>query len=383
MLRALCHAKVHDSRGTWLENTAVIVNGNVIHALLPEAHLNKQEFECIDLSGCYLVPGFVDTQVNGGGGCLFNDAPNLETLTTMAKAHRSYGTTAMLPTLISDDTHVIAAAFSAVDQAIAQNLPGIVGLHIEGPFLNALRKGVHNEKKFRQLDADAVALLSSLKSGVTLLTLAPEQNADKYILALINSGVVVAAGHSAATYAQTRHALALGLSSFTHLYNAMTPLTSREPGVVGAALEDLHSWVAIIADGVHVHDAALKIAIAAKARGKVILVTDAMPSVGAHEKNFILNGEPITVDAGRCQTANGTLAGSDLDMLSAVKNCVQRLQVPLAEAINMASLYPAQMMKLAHRLGSIEVGKEASLLALNKDLCIQRLWQLGKEIHLE
>src|SRR5690606_3259951 len=239
---------------------------------------------------------------NGGGGVLFNDAPDIETLRTIGKAHCRFGTTGFLPTLISDEFSVMHQGLQAVSEALAQGLPGILGIHLEGPFLNTARKGVHDASKFRRLDQEALALLTSLDRGKTLVTLAPELTTPDMIRALTAAGVIVAAGHTAADYETIRQALNAGLSSFTHLFNAMTPMTGREPGVVGAALEDANSWCGLIMDGYHVHPATLKVAIAAKARGKMILVTDAMPTVGADVKEFVLKGETIRAVNGRCAT---------------------------------------------------------------------------------
>ncbi|WP_096087087.1 N-acetylglucosamine-6-phosphate deacetylase [Agaribacterium haliotis] len=377
MLQALLNARIHQRNGSWLDGPALLLNGKHIEALVDYSAIPAAA-KRIDLAGNFLVPGFFDTQVNGGAGVLFNDELSSPGLNKIAEAHLRYGTTAMLPTLISDELSAVAKAIEAVEENMAEQQSSVVGIHLEGPFLNSERRGVHKADYFCALNEGSVELCSSLSTGATLITLAPEKNSSACIRALVERGVVVAVGHSAATYDQVCDALACGVSSFTHLFNAMSPLTSREPGVVGAALEHKHAWVGIIADGHHVHEAALRLALACKSKGKVVLVTDAMPSVGAEDKHFKLYGEDISVEAGRCLTKNGTLAGSDLDMLSAVRFCVDKLQLDLSEAINMASLYPAEMMALDDKLGSIEPGKEASLLELNKNLDLQQLWLKGR-----
>ena len=364
----------------WLEDHALIITGDRIHAVVPAAEL-PEGIAQTDLKGLTLLPGLFDTQVNGGGGVLFNDAPTVETLRTIGEAHRLFGTTALLPTLISDDLSVVEKAIAAVEQAMTENVPGIVGVHLEGPFLNPARKGVHNAEKFRTIDESAFALLTSLKRGKTLVTLAPELTTPEIIHGLVEAGVTVAAGHSAADYEQTKTALAAGLSSFTHLFNAMTPLTSREPGMIGAALENADSYCGIIVDGYHVHPAALKVALAAKARGKMVLVTDAMPTVGAINKEFVLNGEVIRSENGRCATATGTLAGSDLDMLSAVRNSVSMLGLKLGEAVRMASLYPAAMVGLENELGLLKSGYKASMILVDENLNLINSWIDGKPLH--
>ena len=367
-----------ESGKAWLNDQAVIIDGEKIIALCAAGNLPAGITAIIDLQNQRLIPGLIDTQVNGGGGVLFNDAPTVETLRVMSEAHRQFGTTGFYPTLISDDLSVVAKAIAAVEQALAEKVPGVLGIHLEGPFLNPERKGVHDASKFKIIDEAAFELLTSLKVGKTLITIAPELTTPEMIARFVNAGVVVAAGHSAANYEQTKTALAAGLSSFTHLFNAMQPLTSREPGMVGAALENADSWCGIIVDGFHVHPASLKVAHQAKATGKMVLVTDAMPSVGATDKNFMLNGELIRCERGKLSTASGTLAGSDLDMLAAIKNTVEMVGIELEEAIRMASTYPAAMMG-ERNLGSIAVGYTASMVLIDDDYKVVRSWINGSE----
>ncbi|WP_341938575.1 N-acetylglucosamine-6-phosphate deacetylase [Marinimicrobium sp. C2-29] len=378
MKQALINAPVFTG-DEWVNGHALLLKDDRIEALVPLAE-RPSGYEPVDLEGTRLVPGLIDTQVNGGGGVLFNDAPRVDRLRQIGEAHRRFGTTGFLPTLISDDLSVVEQAIAAVRQAIKEKVPGVLGIHLEGPFLNPARKGVHDEHKFRRLTPEAVELLSSLDNGFTLVTLAPERTTPELIRALTERGVMVAAGHTGADYEQTRTALTAGVRSFTHLFNAMTPMTSREPGVVGAALEDPNSWCGLIVDGHHVHAATLKVALAAKARGKMILVTDAMPTVGASDKQFTLKGEVIRAERGRCATADGTLAGSDLDMLSAVRNTVQRLDLPLEEALRMASLYPARMLGLDRELGRLAPGYRASLLAVDEPLQVRQSWIDGVSV---
>lgn len=378
MTSALVNGRIFTG-DAWLEGHALIIDNGRIKSVLPADEV-PAGIEQFDLAGKMLLPGLFDTQVNGGGGALFNDAPTVETLRTIGEAHRRFGTTALLPTLISDDLSVVEKAIAAVAQAIDENVPGIVGIHLEGPFLNPARKGVHNSEKFRTIDEAAFNLLTSLKRGKTLVTLAPELTTPDIIRRLADAGVTVAAGHSGADYVQTKTALAAGLNSFTHLFNAMTPFTSREPGMVGAALEHTDSYCGIIVDGYHVHPATLKVAVAAKARGKMVLVTDAMPTVGAANKEFVLNGEVIRSENGRCATATGTLAGSDLDMLSAVRNSVEMLGLELSEAVRMASLYPAAMVGLDNELGLLKPGYKASMILVDDDLKLFNSWIDGQPV---
>ena len=373
MTTALINAHVLTPAG-WRDDLVVLLDGRQIADLVPLSDARVPGTQQQDLRGARLLPGFIDVQVNGGGGVLFNDAPSVATLRQMGAAHRRFGTTDFLPTLISDDLAVMQAALLAVEQALREDVPGVLGIHLEGPFIAPARKGVHDSKYFHQPSAAEMELLCAPHRGVRVLTLAPECVAPDQIAALTAAGVLVCAGHTAADYATTRIALNAGVRGFTHLFNAMTPFGSREPGVVGAALEDADSWCGIIADGRHVHPASLRVAIAAKARGKMMLVTDAMPPVGADDPEFVLNGEPIFIKDGVCQTAQGVLAGSALDMASAVRNAVQMLGLPLEEAARMASTYPAEFLGLGASHGRVAAGYQADLVALDDTLHVQQTW---------
>jgi N-acetylglucosamine-6-phosphate deacetylase len=332
-----------------------------------------------DLEGQLLLPGFIDLQVNGGAGILFNDNPTPEGIAAIGRAHRRFGTTGFLPTLISDDLEVVALGIESVRAAMRGETPGVLGIHIEGPFINVRRKGIHDPSKFRELEAGLAPLLSSLGMGRTLVTLAPEKTRPEVITALVKAGVVVSAGHSNAHYSTVRTALDHGLSAFTHLFNAMSPLTSREPGVVGAALEDQSSWCGIIVDGLHVDPVVLKIALKCKPLDRFVLVTDAMPSVGMTGKSFTLQGRPITVKNNICVDDHGTIAGSNLDMAGAVRNAVAMLGLDLADAVRMASRNPAEQMGLGHELGRIAPGYKADLVMATEGLEVLETWIGGEE----
>ncbi len=349
MIQAIINGQVFDGESL-RQGLAVLIQDTRIHSVVETAQLPSDISAVYDLQGGTLVPGFIDLQVNGGGGVLFTAAPTVDSLRTIGAAHRHYGTTGFLPTLISTSFEVMRQAMAAVNQAIAEGVPGILGIHLEGPFLNAQRKGIHDAHKFCPLDEEGFEIVTSLEAGTTLVTLAPELTSPAMIRRLVQAGVVVCAGHSAANYAQTREALAAGVSGFTHLYNAMTPLQSREPGMVGAALEDDESWFGIIADGFHMHPAAFRIAVAAKKTGGAVLVTDAMPTVGSPDKSFVLDGATIVARDGRVTNATGTLAGSDLDMLSAVNNAAEFARIDWFEAVRMATLYPARALGLERRI---------------------------------
>lgn len=324
-----------------------------------------------------LAAGFIDIQVNGGGGVLFNDTPTTDGIAAIAAAHRRFGTTGLLPTLISDDLAVVAQALGAVDAAIEAGVPGVLGAHIEGPFLNERKKGVHDAAKFRRLDDDAIALLSRPRRGALLLTLAPELAPPGAIAALRRAGVTVFAGHTMATYEQMRAAIDEGLSGVTHLFNAMSPLESRAPGVVGAALESPAIVCGLIADGFHVHPASMRVALAAKGVGSVALVTDAMPPVGASDASFKLGDTQVKAEGGRLTAPDGTLAGSMLDMASAVRNAIAMLGVSAGEALAMASATPAAAIGLGHLTGSVRPGLRADLVLLDQDLQVRATWIAG------
>ncbi|MCH8615872.1 N-acetylglucosamine-6-phosphate deacetylase [Sphingomonas sp. SM33] len=354
------------------EGKAVLVEGNRIRAVTDEQEAGS--FETHDLRGGLLVPGFIDTQVNGGGGVLFNDAPTVDTIRTIGAAHRAFGTTGFLPTLISDDLHVIRSGIEAVETAIAQGVPGVLGIHIEGPFLNEHRKGIHDADKIRNLDEEGFQVLTSMKAGRTVVTVAPECTTPEMIARLVGAGVIVSAGHSNGSYNDVRAAMDAGLSGVTHLFNAMSPLGAREPGVVGAALESDATWCGIIVDGHHVSPATLKIALRCKAHDRFMLVTDAMPSVGSASKEFILQGKPIFAKDGACLDEHGRLAGSDLDMAWAVRNAVELLDLPLETALAIASASPAAFLGLDGEQGVIAPGRRADFALLDGELTVRETW---------
>ena len=341
---------------------AVVVDGSRIAALVPRRDVPAGVPVAALPEGLWLAPGFIDTQVNGGGGVLFNDTPTPDAIATIVRAHRKFGTTALLPTLITDVPETTAKAIRAVDEAAA-SMPGVIGIHLEGPFLSPERPGVHDPRRLRRPNDDDLAMITAKRRGVTLVTLAPEQVPSGFVSALASVGVRVALGHSMATYAQTRAAMADGLTGFTHLFNAMRPLASREPGPVTAALENPAAWFGMIVDGVHVDPAVLRLAL--RGLAQPMLVTDAMPPVGANGSAFTLYGDEITVRDGRCLRRDGTLAGSMLDMASAVRNSVDLLGVGLTDALRFASSNPANFLGLGHSLGRLAPDYRADLVAFD------------------
>ena len=377
MVVALINGRVLRA-GNFVRGQCVLIEHGRILDVLPAEDARCRAAEPYDLGGGLLLPGFIDLQVNGGGGVLFNDAPSVESIRAIGAAHRRFGTTAFLPTLISADLDIVARAIAAVRGAIAAGVPGVLGIHIEGPFLNVARKGVHDPAKLRELDASALGLLTSLREGRTLVTLAPEMTTPQLIQQLVAAGVVVSAGHTNASYAEIRAALAHGLSGFTHLFNAMSQLTGREPGAVGAALDDQGSWCGIIVDGEHTHPVVLRIALRCKPHDRFMLVTDAMPSVGTSQGWFELQGRRITVHGHTCVDEDGRLAGSNIDMASCVRNAVAMLGVSLPQAVRMASQVPAEFLGVAHEYGRIAPGQRANLVLTDDELNVRESWIDGR-----
>jgi N-acetylglucosamine-6-phosphate deacetylase len=375
-VRALVNARIL-AGAEWRTGHALLLEAGRIRDLVPESEASRSATRQ-DLGGLLLAPGFIDLQVNGGGGVLFNDAPTLETIARIGAAHRRFGTTGFLATLITTDRATMAQAADAARGALRAAVPGMLGLHFEGPHLNPARKGVHDARHMRPMEDEDQALLMPEGAGRTLVTLAPECVPTERIRALAAAGIRVSAGHTDAGHAQLCAAIDAGLSGFTHLFNAMSPLSSREPGALGTALADPRAWCGIILDGHHVHATSARIAWRAKAKGRLFLVTDAMAPVGTDATSFMLGGRRIEVEGGRCTDEDGVLAGSVLDMASAVRNAVQRIGIPLEEALAMASSVPAAFLGVAHERGRIAPGLRADLVLLDHDLRVRATWIAGE-----
>ena len=356
---------------------AVVIEAGTITAVLPRHDLPRDVPVRELPDGAWLAPGFIDVQVNGGGDVLFNDTPTVEGIAAIVAAHRRFGTTALLPTLISDTAGTMRAAAAAVQAAIP-SLPGVLGIHFEGPFLSPERAGVHDPAMLRSLTPQDLEFLTAACAGVRLVTLAPERVPAGFIRALAAAGVRVALGHSMATYAETRAALADGLTGFTHLFNAMRPLASREPGPVAAALETAGAFYGLIVDGEHVAAPMLRLAL--RGLGQPMLVTDAMPPVGGAGTDFMLGGKRITLRDRRITTEDGTLAGAALDMASAVRNCVRLVDLSLPDALRLASAAPAAFLGLGDRLGHLRPGYRADIVALDPaEIGVLASWVAGEE----
>lgn len=375
---ALSGARVFDGE-TWHEGKTLRVRAGRIEAIAESAPPG----EVRRLDGGMLVPGFVDLQVNGGGGLLLNDAPTGDTIRTICSAHAPFGTTALLPTLITDEPDVTAAALSAGAEAVRANIPGFLGLHLEGPHLSPARKGAHDPALIRPMEEADFARLAKAADTmpVLLTTVAPETVPPAQIARLVESGVRVSIGHSDAGYGQATAALEAGAGLVTHLFNAMSPLAHRDPGMVGAALEN-SAYAGLIADGFHVDPHAIAIAMRAKqGRGHLFLVTDAMATIGTEMTEFTLNGRRIRRAGGRLTLDDGTLAGADLDMISAVRFMHREIGLELEEALRMASLYPAEAVGQGNRIGRLEAGYAASMVHLSDDLDVLSVWVDGKQAY--
>lgn len=332
--------------------------------------------------GTLLVPGFIDIQVNGGGGVLFNDHPDEAALDTMVAAHRRFGTTGLLPTVITDTPEVMERAAAAAEAACHRPDSGILGLHMEGPFINPARRGCHAERFVRSPSAADQAWIEGLAARLgprrLLLTLAPEQVDDAFIAAMTRAGVVVSGGHSAASATRAKEAVAAGLSCFTHLFNGMPPIAGRDPGIAAGAILSREAWCGLIVDGVHVSPDTLKLVLAARGAGRLILVTDAMPPVGTDADHFMLYGDRILRRDGRLVTEDGVLAGADIDMAACVRNAISLLGLPPETALRMASLHPATLLGQDSLRGRIAPGFRADLTLLDPRMQVLGTWIGGQ-----
>ena len=359
------------------QNVCVVVAGDRIEAISDSA---PEGTNIVDLMGDLLLPGFIDVQVNGGGGRLFNEDPSVETVGIMAAAHRRFGTTGLLPTLISDDLAVVGKGIAAVEDAIEAGVPGILGIHIEGPFLSRARRGIHLASMLQDFDDRLLEMVASARRGKVIVTVAPECVTPSQITGLVQAGAVVCAGHSDADYETVKAAINAGASGFTHLFNGMSQLTNRAPGMVGAALEDRSTYAGIIIDGYHLHPASFRVALNAKGADRLMLVTDAMAAAGSEEREFTLQGRTISREGQRLVNEDGVLAGSTLTMVEAVANAIEQGQISLSTAVQMASLTPARFLRLQDETGAIAPGLRADLVVVQPDFTVVSSWIGGKGV---
>lgn len=363
---ALTHCNLYTEQQV-LTDRALLIEADRIQAIPPIEQL-PATCEAIDLEGATVAPGFIDLQLNGCGGVMFNDAITPETLEIMHRTNLQSGTTSYLPTLITTSDRDMQTALEVV-AAYRQHSPfNVLGLHLEGPYLNPKRKGIHNATYVRQPDRAMLEQIAAAgRSVVKLVTLAPEQVAPSEIQQLVAQGILVSAGHTDATYEQAIAGFEAGVGMVTHLFNAMSPWQGRNPGMVGAVFSRSEVYAGVIADGHHVHFASIGLAHRLKP-GKLLLVTDATPPVGTQMESFWIGGQEVFYRDGKCVSADGTLGGSALTMIEAIANCVHHLDLPLAEALRMASLYPAEAIGVDDQLGKIKPGYVANLAIMDAEL---------------
>ena len=369
--QALLAGRVFDGN-RWRDDAAVLIRDGRVAGIARWSEVPSDWPEVRLHPGVMLAPGFIDLQVNGGGGVLLNEQPTAEGMRAIARAHRRYGTTGCLPTLITDTRDRMRTAIAAARSISGRD--GILGLHLEGPFISPKRPGVHPVDRIAEAGESDIELLSELaETGASLVTLAPECVPSGFIRKLASSGIRVSIGHSEASADVVMRAVSDGATGVTHLYNAMQPLSGRSPGIIGTALTETRLTAGLIVDGIHVDPVSIRLAFAAK-HDAIALVTDAMPSVGSSLHRFDLLGRTITLDNGRLATVDGTLAGAHLDMASAVRNAVRLAQIPLENALRAASLTPARFLGLDRERGTLVAGARADLVALNDDLTVAATW---------
>ncbi len=359
----------------WEPGKSIVIKDGVIKDIVT---FNPYTDKCLE---GWLVPGFIDVQVNGGGGVLFNSDPTNNGVQTIMSAHRKFGTTSMLPTIITDTAETMRKAADAIALARSEDQNGIVGVHFEGPFLDTTKKGIHKEEFIRELSDEELDVITRKDIGKVLLTVAPDRIPPDVIKALVNQGIIISLGHSNATFEQVVMAIEAGATGFTHLFNAMSPLTSREPGMVGAAMNAKSAYAGIILDGEHVHPISAKLAIQAKGIDRIMLVTDAMPHVGSEASSLPFFDTNIERQDNRLTTPDGTLAGSCLNMASAIKYAYEQLGFPLHDCVDMATRVPATFLGLENSKGKIAKTFDADFVLLNDELLVSKVYKNGTLVH--
>lgn len=365
---ALTNCKIYTGNDVLVDH-AVVIKDQLIDSVCPVADL-PQGLETIDLNGVNVSPGFIDLQLNGCGGVMFNDEITAETMQVMHKANLKSGCTSYLPTLITSSDEDMRQAIAAARDYHAQYQNQSLGLHLEGPYLNVMKKGIHSVDYIRPSDDSMINFICENADVITKVTLAPEHNAPEHIQQLKDAGIIVAIGHTNATYAEARKGFESGITFATHLFNAMTPMVGREPGVVGAIYDTPDVYAGVIADGFHVDYANIRIAHKIKGE-KLVLVTDATAPAGADMDYFIFVGKKVYYRDGKCVDENGTLGGSALTMIEAVQNTVEHVGIALDEALRMATLYPAKAIGVEEQLGRVKQGMVANLAIFDRDFKIQ------------
>ena len=377
MKQALIGAQLFSGK-EFFDNRALLIDGENIIDIINEHDIPKN-FEIQKLNGGILSPGFIDLQVNGGGGKLFNNSPDKESLNAIIEAHQHFGTTSIMPTVISDSLNVLKRCTTTISEEIENN-KSLLGVHIEGPFFNVKYRGVHQKQYINTINSDYLNLFESLKDFPVMLTLAPECISTKQLKHLKSLGFKILAGHTDASYDQLEEAIKYGLDGFTHLFNAMGQISAREPGVVGSALTFDNATASIIVDLHHVHPSLIQMAYKQKPQGKLFFVSDSMATIHHGEPSFELYDEVVSESNGRIINSEGKLAGSSITQIDAIKNAYQSCNIPLNEALAMASRYPAEYLGVANYLGSLKSGYRADLTHFDLDFQVQNVWVAGKQL---
>ena len=360
------------------DHHALLIDGNSIIEIVDENNI-PNAFNKIELDQGIIAPGFIDLQVNGGGGILFNNRPTKESLNTIINAHQFFGTTSIMPTVISDSIKVLTKCTRAVAQEIKKN-SGLLGIHIEGPFFSLKYRGVHQKKYISKLSSEYLELFSNLKEFPVILTLAPECISIKDLNHLASLGLKIMAGHTDASYDELEQAAKNNLNGFTHLFNAMSQMSAREPGAVGAALDFDNLYASIIVDLHHVHHSLIKLAYQKKPIGKLFFISDSMATINHGEPTFELYDEVVSEQNGRITNAEGKLAGSSITQIDAVKNAYQKCNIPLDHALAMASRYPAEFIGVDRYLGSLKPNYRADLVHFDSNFKVNNVWTSGVKI---
>ena len=363
------------------DDHALLVEGKSIVDIVDKNN-TPDNFNKIELDQGILAPGFIDLQVNGGGGVLFNNSPNKESLNTIIKAHQFFGTTSVMPTVISDSLEVLEQCIKTVTEEIKNN-SSLLGIHIEGPFFNTKYRGVHQKQYISTINSDYLNLFESLKGFPVMLTLAPECISSQQLKHMTSLGIKTLAGHTDASYDELDDAIKNGLDGFTHLFNAMGQISAREPGVVGSALHFENTFASIIVDLHHVHPSLIQLAYQLKPKGKLFFISDSMATINHGKPSFELYDEVVNESDGRLVNSEGKLAGSSITQIDAVKNAYQKCNIPLNQALAMASRYPAEYLGIENHLGSLKPGYRADLVHFDSNFKVHSAWVSGKQINRE
>jgi N-acetylglucosamine-6-phosphate deacetylase len=346
----------------------------------------ESEYEIINAEGLYISPGFIDLHMHGGGGADTTEG-NTASLRKMAMFHARGGTTSFLPTIAAGPAKVMEKALAAVSAQYLRTTggAGILGAHLEGPYLNPAKAGGQNKSFFRPPDLEEMKRYITTADGcLKMVTLAPELPGAAEIMRLLNrEGIVVSAGHSLATYEETKDAIRAGMRHAVHLFNASPPLHHRRPGLVGAVLASREVSAEVIADGHHLHPSMFMLLREIKGKRNIVLVTDSMGAAGLGDGKYKFSGREIEISGSRSALKDGTLAGSTITMADAVRNVIHMAGLPLQEAVNMASLNPARVLGIEDQKGTIAPGMDADIVLLDRKLNVKLTMVQGELVYSE